>query len=181
MKNITLSNTTATDATRFRYLDHNFEASWTAPIHHNARIVEANGDLILQLQDLWDIDAISALTDVADLEPGCSFGEFLDEDVLQRWAEGWSFNLGDINAVDALWHLVFTFLVPTIEELPNGRLYRDIQQVRNGKRRPETLPSYTLRIHGAAVRYLLVETYDGPFTDDTSRNSAIMRRVAIRD
>lgn len=178
MTNIIISNTTATDAPRFRYIDRDFQASWTAPVEHDARIVTSNGDLILQLQDLWDIDAIRALGDVSDVEPGSSFGEFSDEQVLQRWAEGWGFNLGDINEFDALFSLVFAFLLPTIEELPNT-LYKDVKQVRKGKRRPETLPSYTLRVDGSAVRHFLVDTYDGPFDNDDSLLGAMMLRSAL--
>lgn len=178
MTNIIISNTTATDAPRFRYIDRNFQASWTAPVEHDARIVTSNGDLVLQLQDLWDIDALRALSDASDVEPGSSLGEFTDERVLQRWAEGWGFNLGDINELDALLNLVFGFLVPTIEELPN-KLYKDVQQVRKGKRRPETLPSYTLRVDGSAVRHFLVETYDGPFDSDDSLRGAMMLRSAL--
>lgn len=173
-----ISNTTATDAPRFRYIGRDFQASWTAPVEHDARIVTSNGDLILQLQDLWDIDAIRNLDDPSDLEPGCSFGEFADEQVLARWADGWSFSLGAINEFDALFHLVFIFLVPSIEELPNN-LYKDVMQVRKGKRRPETLPSYTLRVDGAAVRHLLVETYDGPFDSEESLMGAMMLRSAL--
>jgi hypothetical protein len=178
MTNIIISNTTATDAPRFRYIGRDFQASWTAPVEHDARIVASNGDLILQLQDLWDIDAIGALEEDSDIEPDSSFGEFSDEHVLERWAEGWGFNLGDINEFDALFNFVFAFLVPSIEELPNS-LYKDVLQVRNGKRRPETLPSYTLRIDGAAVRHFLVDTYDGPFDSDDSLKGAIMLRSAL--
>lgn len=109
---------------------------------------------------------------------GSSFGEFSDEQVLERWAEGWGFNLGDINEFDALFSLVFAFLMPTIEELPNS-LYKDVQQVRKGKRRPETLPYFTLRIDGAAVRHFLIETYDGPFDSEDSLLGAIMLRSAL--
>ena len=167
MSNIIISNTTATDAPRFRYIGRDFQASWTAPVEHDARVVTSNGDLILQLQDLWDIDAICSLEDVSDLEPDSSLGEFSDEQVLERWAEGWGFNLGDIDEFDALFKLVFAFLVPSIEELPNS-LYKDVQQVRKGKRRPETLPSYTLRIDGAAVRHFLVETTTARSTATTA-------------
>lgn len=174
-----ISTTTAVDAARFRYLGRDFETSWTAPVTHDARVVQDCGDLVLQLQDLWDIEAIRDLDDVSDLEPGCSFGEFLDEDVLQRWAMGWSFNLRDINAVNALFKLVFELLLPSIEELPGGRLFKDVQQVRRGKRRPETLPPYTLRVAGSLVRYFLIDVYDGPFTDDDAFKGAALLRTSL--
>ncbi|MBM7827703.1 hypothetical protein [Microbacterium aurum] len=174
-----ISTTTAVDAARFRRFGRDFETSWTDPVQHNARIVEDSGDLILQLQDLWDIEAIRNLVDVSRLAPGCSFGEFLDTCVLQRWGEGWSFNLGGINAVDALFKLTFEILLPSIEELPGSRLFNDLEQVRRGGRRPESLPPYTLRVDGSLVRYFLIDIYDGPFSSDGARLGAALLRTKL--
>lgn len=68
--------------------------------------------------------------------------------------------------------------MPTIKELPN-KLFKDVQQVRKGKRRPGPLLSYTLRVDGAAVRHFLVETYDGPFDSDDSLLGAMTLRSAV--
>ncbi|MEW1835956.1 hypothetical protein [Microbacterium sp. NPDC079995] len=179
MPKTVISDTTASDAPRFRYIGSDLEWSWTAPVEHDRRIVTDNGDLILQLQDLWDLDAIRDLESLDDLEEGCSFGEFIDENVLQRWAEGWHFNLGDINIVDALFKLVFAFLVPSIEDLSDNKLIRDVRRARRRKLDPKTLPAYTLRVDGATLRLLLIDLYDGPFDDDESFKGAVLLRVSM--
>ena len=168
---------TATAGTRFRYLDREFETAWTPAIEHDGRIVRDSGDLILTLQDLWDIEAIRGVRDVSKFTPGCSFGEFIDEDTLERWADGWSFFIEDLNTFNALYRLVYAFVLPTIAELPDKTLHRMVQESLNGQRNPSTVPAYTLRVDGSVIRHFLVDNYDGPFTSGSALKRAMLRRT----
>lgn len=177
MTNTVTIEPTTTSAARFRYIGRDFELSWAPAVPHEERVVRDNGDLILELQDLWDLDAIRNSPDLSWVTPGCSFGEFIDVGALDTWADGWSFDLGDINPFDALFQLIFEFLLPSIKELPDqGRLHRDVQAVRSGKRDPKSLPAYTLQVNGAVVRHFLVDKFDGPFRSDAELVAAIQRR-----
>lgn len=164
---------TAPDGTHFRYLDIDFETSWTPAVEHYRRIVTDTGDLILTLQDFWDIEALRT----AELVPGCSFGAFLDDEVLERWADGWSFSITDLNPVDALDKLVHACVLPTIAELPDKTLHQMVSEARDGARDPDTVPAYTLCVDGRAIRLVLVDLYDGPFTSLRALSHAIQRRT----
>lgn len=174
---IAASTNTTTAVGRFRYLDRQFEAKWVPSVEHDRRIVQQTGDLILTLQDLWDIEAVRNIRDFGDLVPGCSFGEFLDEDVLERWAEGWRFSLDGIASVEALHKLVYAFVLPTIAELPDRKLHKTVQKALRSGRGQEAVPTYVLQVDGAAVRHFLVDVFDGPFTSDRDLNRAMIGRT----
>lgn len=176
MKNTATLRPGTTSARRFRYIGRDFQATWVPAAAHDRRIVQANGDLVLELCDLWDLEAIRAIDDVDGLVPGCSFGEFLDEEVLERWADGWSFSLEGINTVEALMNLVYAFLLPAIKDLPNSSLHRAVQQARNGDRARNSLPQFTLQLDGGVVRYFLLDIFDGPFAADEDFMAAADKR-----
>lgn len=162
------------NTTTIRYIDRYAQFTWSANDHVD-RITD-EGDIVLSLRDIWDITRLLNVDPYA-LEPHSSLGEFIDLDVLERWAEGWSFNLDGINPFEALWRLTRAFVIPTLEEDNDQTLTEALHLAKAGTAERDEVPDYLVRVDGRLVRLFLVDSFDGPFEEDGEQREALLRRV----
>ncbi len=149
---------TVRPASFVRYLDADFTFSWI-PLENDDRRLLPNGDLLLKLDDLWTLEDLLSLDGVADLTPGCSFGAFIDDRVLERWAAHTGFRLGNINSFSVLYTMVHALLLPSIDEDVDSPRRTAIAAARADATRRSTLPDYTVQVDSAVLCLLLADMF----------------------
>lgn len=124
------------------------------------RRVTPDGDIVFDIRDLWDFQHVMTF-DLLTLEPGTSFGEFLDEEVLDRWAVANRFPLDYINPVDVLYRSIHALILPTIAESRHARVKQGARKAMARQGTRDSLPLYQLRVDRRAFRKFLIDMY-GP-------------------
>lgn len=104
--------------------------------------------------------------------------------MLERWAQGWKFDLRGLSTPDALRKVLAGFVFPTIFEVAPE--YADaIEPLRDAdipRSRLEgqlgELLDFSVRVNGRVIRHFLCDVYAGPFEDDEQLLGAILLRSA---
>lgn len=136
--------------------------TWDEVADPDQRLLEECGDVILNLLDVWDPS------------------QFLIDNILERWADGWNFSLAGIAVLDAVTKMHATFVFPTTTDLV-PEYAEAVEALRGAELNDEQLDgelgdllNFPVRVNGALLRVFLCDIFDGPFWDEEANVGAIM-------
>lgn len=139
---------------------------WDTVVSLDERLLEDSGDIILNLRDAWNSS------------------QFHEDHIIERWAEGWGFSLGDITADSAVHSMLSAFVFPALDELV-PEFAEAVAPLRGAEiadadldGRLRDVLDFPVRVNGGLLRQFLCDVFDGPFSDDEELLGAILLRSA---